>query len=78
MTDVSMDYIKALEKECVGISSKKLEPHVKRTFSDSKEWSMDVLSSDDKKVKFYTGLSSFDMLLTVFDFVSAYVKDGNK
>ena len=51
MTEMSMRYIDALEQECLRKSSV--------ASTRTAEWSEAALKSDDKKVKFYTGLPSF-------------------
>ena len=70
MTDISMNYLEALEKECVSKSSSSSHTctHVVQS---SSEWSESELESDDHKVNFYTGLPSFIVLMTVFNFVSS-------
>ena len=65
MTDVSMRYIEALEQECFRRSTV-----VSCSRYSNKEWSVDALKSDDQKVKFYTGLPSFFILMSVFNLVS--------
>ena len=69
MTDIKVGYIAALEEEC--LQSKQLE--VKSTSSD--ELSEESLRCDDRKVKFYTGLPSFSILIAVLNLVSSPLSD---
>ena len=64
MTEMSMRYIDALEQECLRKSSV--------ASTRTAEWSEAALKSDDKKVKFYTGLPSFLVLMSVFKLVSIH------
>lgn len=58
MTDISMNYLEALEQECVSKSSSSSHKFVAQS---SNEWSESALKSDNHKVNFYT----------VFNFVSS-------
>ena len=66
-TDMSMHYIKALEEECFRKSTV-----VSCNRCSNEEWSEHALKSDDQKVKFYTGLPSFFILISVFNLVSTH------
>ena len=64
MTDMSMHYIEALEQESV-----RVVPCSMCTVRECIR-SEDSSSSDDQKVRFYTGLTSFAVLISVFNLVS--------
>ena len=72
MTDISGRYVEALEEECLQATGKKLE------LKSSAPWSENALKSDEHKVKFYTGLPSFSILMIVYNFVSSQVNYGSK
>ena len=71
MTDMSGRYIEALEEEC-------LKPVSEKCGEFSAPWSENALKSDERKVKFFTGLPSFGILMVVFNFVSSHVDYGIK
>ena len=70
MTDMSMHYIEALEQESVRV--------VSCIMCTVRECLEDSLSSDDQKVRFYTGLTSFAVLISVFNLVSSVYSHTNK
>ena len=65
MTEMSMRYKDALEQECLRKSS------VASISARTAEWSEAALKSDDK-VKFYKGLPSFIVLMSVLKLVSIH------
>ena len=73
MTDVSGCYIEALEEDCVQMTRKMVE--ASRT---PDPWSQNSFKDNDRKVKFYTGLPSFQILMAIFNFVSVHVKYSSK
>ena len=63
MTDISMDGIEAMQR---------------KRYSSNDEWSEEALKSDNQRVRFYTGLPSFLVLMSVFNHVSAHHSHNNK
>lgn len=72
MTDMSARYISALEEECLQVTGEK------RELKSNVPWSENALQFDEQKVKFYTGLPSFSILMIIYNFVSAQVHYGTK
>ena len=68
MTDASMEYVEALEKECMKSRKTRLESYVQTR----DEWSKEMFMSDENKVKFYTGLPSFTILIVIFYFITTH------
>ena len=67
MTDVSMEYVEALEKECMKSTNFRLESSVQMRDKWSK-WFM----SDENKVKFYTCLPLLLVLIVFFNFITTH------
>ena len=72
MTDMSARYISALEEECLQATGEKQE------LKSNVPWSENALRFDEQKVKFYTGLPSFSILMIIYNFVSSEVNYGTK
>ena len=64
ITDMSGHYIEALEEECLQATSKRLELKFN---SFTVPWSESELKCDEHKVKFYTGLPSFSILMIIYN-----------
>ena len=75
MTDMSGRYVQALEEECLGSADRKVELECKEGRFLCSE---DAFKSDGNKVKFYTGLPCFSILMVVFNFVSPHVKHDDR
>ena len=75
MTDTSGRYIEALEEECLQATGKRLEL---KSNSFTVPWSESELKCDEHKVKFFTGLPSFSILMIVYNFVSSHITHGSK
>ena len=76
MTDISLNYIEALEHVCLSKSvSSSCTCAVQ---SSASEWSESALKFDNHKVNFYTGLPSFTVLMIVFNFVSSSLHRHSK
>ena len=78
MTDtsgVSGRYIEALEEECLQATGKRLEL---KSNSFTVPWSESELKCDEHKVKFYTGLPSFSILMIIYNFVSSHITHESK
>ena len=71
MTDVTSRYIEALENECLR-SISRLDKN-----SNPNPLSQEAFKDDDKKVNFFTGLPSFQILMIIFNFVAPHVKHGS-
>ena len=70
MTDASMEYVEALEKECMKTASSRLESCVQTRQAD--EWLKEAFMSDENKVQFYTGLPSFTVLIALLNFITTH------
>ena len=69
MTDTIFD---ALEEECYRLRDENLELKNSQSMSLNKE----ALDGADERVKFYTGLPSYVILMAVFSFVSAHIPES--
>ena len=69
MTDTIFD---ALEEECYRLRDENLELKNSQSMSLNKE----ALDGADERVKFYTGLPSYVILMAVFNFVSAHIPES--
>ena len=72
MTDISQEYINSLELECQSLRNKchKLEAENARLSLSEKSF-----EGNDVKVKYYTGLPTFHVLMHIFNFISDYLKE---
>ena len=73
MTDLNMESLDALEKECCRFRHKIFE--LKATLNDIR-LTKEALEGADGQVKFYTGLPSFVTLIAIFNFVSAHIVES--
>jgi len=65
MTDMTGSYLEALEQECLQAT--------RRSIGKQSQWSQSAFEHDNNKVKFYTGLPCFSILLIMYNFVSSQV-----
>ena len=70
MTDMTGNYLEALEQECLQATC--------RSVGTQSYWSQSVFEHDDNKVKFYTGLPCFSILFIVYNFVASQVNYTGK
>ena len=63
---------RCIEEDHLKTASKKSE------FRSNEPWSENAFRSDEHKVKFYTGLPSFSILMIIYNFVSSQVRYGSK
>ena len=70
-TDLSGTSIAAMENEISHLQSKneKLKQYIKR----ESPYSMESLKDNDEKVKYFTGLRGFTVLLTLYNYLEAYL-----
>ena len=71
MTEVSGEQIVNLQKECDLLRKENVR------LKESSGWlDKEALRNDNSKVKFYSGLPSFSVLLTLFTYISAHIISG--
>ena len=71
-TTLTREQIFALEEECQSLRDEMKEIRLLQSERVS-EFSLDAFRGDDKRVKFYSGLS-FEALTTVFDFLAPHLR----
>ena len=72
MTDLTMQSIDRLEMECSALRQENLKLKMKIKSLREPETFLD----DNKKVRYFTGLPSFQTLTAIYDFVSPYVPNS--
>lgn len=69
MTDINHEYIKSLELECQSLRS---ECHTLKAENARLSLSEKAFENDNGKVKYYTGLPTFHVLMHIFHFISDF------
>ncbi|XP_002731860.1 uncharacterized protein LOC100372863, partial [Saccoglossus kowalevskii] len=74
-TDLTVAVIEAMEAE---INCLRDEKNKLKAKNDQMDLNQEFFKGDDYRVKFYTGLPNFLVLMHVFSFVEPYISAGNK